>query len=132
MALSESTRVRGRLQWLARYRLQQSLPIELEALKLELAFLGEELALRLEPAGVVRRLPPQARLTLGLLLLELLVFEPVLKLQRVESARIGRRKIGGAPAKTLLQLEVERVLLLLELEPPMLGNDVGRTRGCAV
>jgi hypothetical protein len=121
------------LQWLPRQRLQQSLPVELEALKLELPFLREQLALRREPACVMRRrLLPETLLALKLLLFELLIFEPLLELQGVESARISRCKIGSVASKGLLQLEVERVLLLLELETPMLGNGIGRTRGSAV
>ena len=108
------------------------MPVELESLNLQLPLLCELLALCFEPVRVVRCLAPKTQLALKLLLLELLIFEALLKLQRVESACVLRREIGRAAAYALLQLKVERVLLLLELELSMLGDSVGCTRGRAV
>ena len=104
------------------------MPIELEALNLELALLRELLALTLEATRVMRCLAAQTQLALKLLLLELLVLQSLLELQRVESARVFRCELGRPAPDPLLQLEVECVLLLLELELPMLENSVRRAR----
>ena len=104
------------------------MPIELEALNLELALLRELLALPFEATRVMGCLAAQAELALELLLLELLVLKSLLELQRVESARVLRCELGRPAPDALLQLEVERVLLLLELELAMLENSVCRAR----
>ena len=108
------------------------MPVELETLKLELPLLRKTIALRLEPRCVVRCLPPEAQLALELLLLELLVFESLLQLKGVESPRVFRRELRCAAADALLKLKVERILLLLELELPVLGNRVRRAGTCTV
>ena len=108
------------------------MPVELETLKLELPLLRKPIALRLEPRCVVRCLPPEAQLALELLLRELLVFESLLQLEGVESPRVFRRELRCAAADALLELKVERILLLLELQLPVLNDAVGCACGHAV
>jgi hypothetical protein len=114
---------------LPRQRLQQALAIELEALHLQLTLLRGELAFAIEAAcglGPIGQSAPQHVLALPLLLLELLVFQTLLKLQRFHAARVRRREILRAAADALLQLEIQGVLLSLELETPVLEIiDVG-------
>lgn len=88
-----------------------------------MALLRCEIAFRVDATcrlGGVRQSAPQDILALSLLLLELLIFEPLLELQRVQAACVRRRKILRATADALLQLKIQCVLLLLQLETPML------------
>jgi hypothetical protein len=112
---------RGRLQRLARRGLQQALAVELELLDLELALLRESFALsaqmRVAHAGRQRSgLAPRELVALHLLLLELLQLQTLLELELVETSRIGRREVVTPRAHTLLQIQIERVLLLPQLQ----------------
>ena len=102
--------------------------IELVTLELELPLLSEPLALRIELVLRVRRgrqASPQRFLPYTLLLLEQLRLKALFELQRFYALRVGGSEVGRAPAHVLLQVQVQRVLLLLELEMPMLEIRVG-------
>ena len=112
---------RRRLQRLARHRLQQPLAIELELLRLELALLRVDLALCADPG--VRdarrqcvRLAPQELVAVRLLELELLLLQTLLEIELIEPPRVGGREVVAARAQALLEVQIERVLLLAELK----------------
>jgi hypothetical protein len=120
-----------RLKRLARHRLEEALPVELELLVLELALGGEDLALRVEtviewlpPIGA--RVLPQGAVALRLLDVELLLLHPLLEVQLVEPACVRRAEIVGACAGALLQLEVECVVLLLHVQAARVGSTGGQ------
>lgn len=125
--------IRGGLERLARHRLEQPLAVELEALKLERALLRENLALRVEAAiehlgGTCAGAAAQRTLALDLLQLELLLVHALLQLEVVEPARIRRAQSVAACLRALAQLEVERILLLLDVQPPVMVRRERRRR----
>jgi hypothetical protein len=109
------------LQRLARRRLQQALAVELELLDLQLALLRESFALRAQvrvarPRRQRRRVAPQELVALNLLLLELLQLQALLEIELIETSRIGRREVVAPRTHALLQIQIERVLLLPQLQ----------------
>lgn len=121
-----------RLEGLARHRLEQTLALELELLALELALRRKYLALRVD-AGVGdcawnrTRLLPQRMVALDLLYVELLLLHALLEVELVELARVGRAQVVAPRPGALLQLEVQRVVLLLHVEAARIGG--GRRQG---
>ena len=128
----ELRRADRRLKRLPRRRLEQALAIELKALVLELALLRKNLALHLEaPRGRLRGphagMLAQRVISDGLLKLELLLFHALLEVKLVEPARIVPREVVAPRACALPQTQLEGVLLLLHVEPPI-GRE-GARRG---
>ena len=100
--------------------------IELKALDLELALLREQLALRVQCAvaefGRDGAGLSQGAIALDLMHFELMLFQPLLKLELVQPPGVLRREVMLPRAQALLQPEVERVLLLLELKPAVIHS----------
>ena len=98
--------------------------IELEALDLELALLREELAMRVERAvaefGRNGAGLPQRAFALDLMDLELMLFQPLPELELIQPACILRREVGLPRADALLHTQIERVLLLLHVQPALI------------
>jgi hypothetical protein len=125
-------RIAGRaLERLARRGLEQPLAVELELLRLKLPLLLEDFALRTQAcvcgAGRKRtRFAAHPLVLKELLLFQLLPLKPLIEIEPVETARVGGREIRTARAQALLEVEIERVLLLakLELAPRRLGLHV--------
>jgi hypothetical protein len=70
-------------------------------------------------------------LALYLMDFELLLFHALLELKLVQPVSIGRRDAVAPGAHALLQIEPERVLLLLDLEPSVIDRSrPARVGGC--
>ena len=127
------TRAERRLERLARHRLEEALPVELELLALELALRRENLALCIEApverfGRVGSRLLPQRALALDLLDIELLLLHALLQVELVEPALVRRAEIVAPRPRALLKLEVECVVLLLHVQPPRVGRGTWQGR----
>jgi len=100
--------------------------IELEALELELALLREQLALRVQRAvaefGGDGAGLSQRAIALDLMHFQLMLFQPLLKLELVQPPCVLRREVVLPRAQALLQPEIERVLLLLVLKPAVIRS----------
>lgn len=113
---------RTRLQRSPWQRLYEPLLIEVEALRLQLALLSKQIALQVHaPAHVIvaqeRPASFEHALAVGLVQLELLLPETLLQLELLDSACIGGARIVTPRAQAVvLQVEVERILLLLQLQ----------------
>ena len=98
--------------------------IELEALDLKLALLREQLALRVQRAvaelGRDGAGLSQRAIALDLMHFELMLFQPLLKLELVQPPCVLRREVVLPRAQALLQPQIERVLLLLDLKPAVI------------
>ena len=114
-----------RLQRLRSRGLEQPLLFELEALELKLPLLREEAALHVERAvaafGRSRFGIHQRALALELGELELMLLQPLLDLETMEPLRILRREVRLPRAQALLEPQIERVLVLLEMQPAVIG-----------
>jgi hypothetical protein len=110
--------------------------LHVEALDLELALLRETLALQgvarvLRSRGRRARWAPELILALELLLLEHLLLDALLQLELAEPALVSRRQVVTARADALLQLKIERVLLLLNLQLAAIACGTLRMRICS-
>lgn len=112
--------------------MQQPLPIEIEALDLELALEGEQLALRreapVEAIGRQRGIRSEQVLALELLPIQLLLLQPLIELKLLDSACIGWAHTVLARGEALLKAEIERTLLLLDLKMTPRCGKIGGDR----
>ena len=127
----ERTRPGRGLQRLARHRLERALAVELEALELQRALLRESRTLRFQLARPhVRRkrsaLTFERPLSLTLFKLELLSLQALTQGKLIEPARVGRIESVTSRSCALPQLKVERILLLLDVQPAVLEDRVRR------
>src|SRR4051794_34916737 len=116
----ELRRADRRLQKPGGDRAQQPPLLEGETPQLEVGLPLENLALRVEPrvGRSVRQsgTAPQQRFALELLLLELLLLDALIELELLELARVRRRNGMIRRAQALLHVQIQRVLLLLNLQ----------------
>ena len=126
----ELARRRSRLKRLSRGRIDQLPLLPLEALQLKLPLLRENVALQ-SGLGVTRKwiraraVSPRA-IAVNLLLLELLLLEALPEVKLVEPALIRGIEIGTSRTHALLEMQGERVLMLLHLELPALHGSARR------
>jgi maleate cis-trans isomerase len=111
----------GRLQRRARHGLQEPALLELEALRLQVSLHRERVAVVVEPpvAQLRRKMHGVAAClleTLSLLLFQKLPFQALLHLKLVEAPGVRRRQVMAGAGPHLPEIEVQRILLLLELE----------------
>jgi hypothetical protein len=117
---------------LPRRGLKQALLLEIEALQLKLALRRERFALRVEPRRE-RRIrqcagAAQQELALDLLLLELALRHALLELKLLEPPRVRGSDVVTRRAQRLLEVQIERVLLLLELKLSARAGQLGCAR----
>jgi hypothetical protein len=123
-----------RLERGARHRLHEPALLDLELLRLKLAFGRERLPFMLEALvtdvrwkmrSVLSRLKP----ALKLLLFQQLPFHALAHLKLIEAQCVGGTQLVRPAGKPLTQVEIQRILLLLALKLAPVRSDAPRIRG---
>ena len=101
--------------------MEQALAVDLELLQLEQALLSVDAVLSADArvARAVRkraRLAAQALVALDLQVLELLLLKALIEVELIEPARVGGREIVAPGTQALLEIQIQRVLLLAQLK----------------